>query len=101
MAASISLRTFYRWIDYAARNPFGEGRADLRMGIMTSTLVNMKLARGQRRTRPIDFMPFSKGGTRIRKESEPANKILADLTGIVALHKRHTKRIAEANAKRC
>lgn len=100
MAARIPLPTFYKWMDYAARKPFGDERADLRIAMMTSALLNIQLAKGQRRTRPIDFMPFSKDRKDERHSPEPSAKILADLTGMVALHKGHSKKIAEANADR-
>ena len=100
MAARIPLRTFHEWMDYAARKPFGEERADLRIGMMASHLGNKWRAKGDRVTRPIDFMPFSKRGKRPDTEAEPSGQILADLTGMVALHKGHTRKIAEVNANR-
>lgn len=85
MAASIPLPTFYNWLDYASRKPFGEERADLRMGIMASALVNIQLAKGQRLAKPIDFMPFSDGHKRRSKQTP--EQMLSLLKGIVALHK--------------
>lgn len=47
---------FSEWIAYAHLEPFGEERADLRMGILASTFVNMMSAKGKR-YQPKDFMP--------------------------------------------
>lgn len=96
MLASIPLPLFFEWMEYAKRNPFGEERADLRIAMMASALMN-KHPYGQGRTRPIDFMPFSKGE---RHEPEPSLQILADLKGMAALHKRHSDKIAEIDANR-
>ena len=89
MLRRIPLPTFYDWLEYAKRTPFGEERADLRMGILASTLVNIQLAKGQRQTRPLDFMPFSKGAGGRTKQT-PA-QMSAVLKGIVQLHKQAKK----------
>jgi hypothetical protein len=89
MARRIPLPVFFDWMEYAKRKPFGEERADLRMGIMASALLNIQLAKGQRRTRPIDFMPFSKGTT-ARTKQTPA-QMVAVLRGMAALHKQAGK----------
>lgn len=96
MLASIPLPLFYEWMDYANRKPFGEERADLRIGIMASALFNIQLAKGQRPTRPVDFMPFSKGGTARTKQSPQQMSML--LKGVVALHKQQTAQIAAKKA---
>lgn len=98
MLASIPLPLFFEWMEYAKRKPFGEERADLRMGIATSALLNIQLAKGQRRTRPIDFMPFSKGGGARPKQTP--KQMAALLKGIVQLHKGPAERMktkADAN----
>lgn len=98
MRASIPLATFYDWMEYAKRNPFGEERADLRTGIMTSSLVNIQLARGQRRTRPIDYMPLCR---KHKKQARQAPmEMRAVLRGAVAAHKGHLDKIAKSNAER-
>ena len=47
---------------YDSIEPFGEPRADLRAGILTSAVVNHSMSPPKKPTRPIDFMPFAKGG---------------------------------------
>ena len=92
MLASIPLPLFYEWMDYAGRKPFGEERADLRVAIMASALVNIQLAKGQQPTRPLDFMPFSKGKARAKQSPQQMSMLLK---GVAALHK---QQIAAKNA---
>lgn len=42
---------------YARLEPFGEERADLRAGIIASTVANVHRSRKQRPMKPSDFMP--------------------------------------------
>lgn len=56
MLDGMTLEQFRLWQGYFAIEPWGEERADLRMAIETSALVNMQIVRG-RKTKPRDFMP--------------------------------------------
>lgn len=98
MLSCIPLATFYEWMEYARRKPFGDERADLRMALMASAFVNTQIAKGPR-TRPLDFMPFSKdGGKRARQTPEQMSAVLK---GIVQLHKGHAGRTeVKTNANR-
>lgn len=49
----ISAREFMRWMIFDNIEPFGEPRADLRMALQTSAMVNAWGAK----TKPSDFMP--------------------------------------------
>lgn len=52
----ISARELSEWMAYAQVEPFGEKRADLRAGIVASTMANIH--RGKRQAfKPDDFMP--------------------------------------------
>jgi hypothetical protein len=62
----LSSTQFNEWLAYAALEPFGEERADLRAGIVASTLANVNRRKGQRALKPRDFMP--KFGKRVRRE---------------------------------
>jgi hypothetical protein len=42
------------WMMFAAKEPFGEIRADIRAGIIAAAVAALK----GRRTTPLDFMPF-------------------------------------------
>lgn len=99
MLASIPLPMFYEWMDYATRKPFGDERADLRIGMMASALLNIQLAKGQRRTWPIDFMPFSKEHKSRAKQTP--DQMAGILKGLVRQHKDQAgRREAKANANR-
>lgn len=50
----ISASQFQRWLDVYQVQPFGEDRADLRMGIQTAAMLS-PFAR--RQMKPSDFMP--------------------------------------------
>lgn len=54
----MSAREFQGWVRFYALDPWGDQRADLRMGILASTLANLHAKRGARYIRPQDFMPF-------------------------------------------
>ena len=42
---------------YDSIDPWGEERADLRMGRLAATFVNVHLGKGQKQMVPADFMP--------------------------------------------
>ena len=52
----MSLAEFRSWVRFYEDEPFGDFRADLRAGIVASTVHRMMGAKGTR-SRPIDFMP--------------------------------------------
>lgn len=43
---------------YGRVEPFGEQRADLRSGIIASTVANVNRGRRQKAFQPTDFMPY-------------------------------------------
>lgn len=47
---------FLEWMDYYQIEPWGEWRADLRTGIVASTVANVFRGKGKS-TKPQDFMP--------------------------------------------
>lgn len=53
---------FSLWAAEYARNPWGEERADLRMGILASAVVNVsgKTVKRGGEVKPSDYMPFQK-----------------------------------------
>ena len=46
------------WMTFYYTEPFGEQRADLRMGINTSVLANINRGDSPKVYKPSDFMPF-------------------------------------------
>lgn len=60
MQQKISSREFTEWIAYYQLEPFGEERADLRMGIIASLIANSNRDPKKRKKpfEPKDFMPL-------------------------------------------
>jgi hypothetical protein len=54
---TMSGRELTEWMAYDSLEPFGEQRADLRSGIVASTIANCHRSRGPA-FKPQDFMPF-------------------------------------------
>ena len=48
---------FNEWFAYSDLEPFGEERADLRSGIVASTIASIYRKKGSRQPKPQDFMP--------------------------------------------
>ncbi len=66
--ARCNSRQFAEWQAYYQLEPWGEERADLRAGIIASTIANVNRGKGQRAFTPSDFMPeFNKP---IRRQSQ-------------------------------
>lgn len=58
MLARLPHRIWREWQEFAILEPFGEERADLRAGIIASTVANcMARDKGQPAFKPRDFMP--------------------------------------------
>lgn len=58
------------WMAYYTIEPFGEQRADLRAGIIASTLVNMNRAKSSKAVSPREFMPFIDDDTKQKLASK-------------------------------
>lgn len=64
----VSSRELTEWMAYYELEPFGEERADLRAGIIASTVANVNRAKGKA-YQPQDFMPkFGRRGARSWQE---------------------------------
>ena len=57
MLGEISSRDFAEWMAYSRLEPWGEERADLRAGIVASTIANSNRGKGQKPFKPQQFMP--------------------------------------------
>jgi len=96
----MSAKTFIAWQQYAAIEPFGEERADLRMGILASTVVNVAMgvtgSKGKLSS-PADFMPFTDRPQPKERTAEDMLyqvKILNKLMGGSFVDKRSLKEVA-------
>lgn len=70
MLNSMTWRQYQGWMLYAAEEPFGEERADLRSAIVASVVANANRD-PKRRPRPFsprDFMPL------VRRDERPAER---------------------------
>lgn len=56
MLGRMTSRQVAEWMAYNQIEPFGEERADLRAGIVASTIANVNRGKGQP-MKPADFMP--------------------------------------------
>ena len=54
----VSSRELGEWMAYERIEPFGETRADLRVGMLTSLTANINRKKGATPFTPQDFMPF-------------------------------------------
>jgi len=79
MLANMPSHIYYDWVRYYNAEPFGEERADLRMGIMTANILTSisAVAAGMagkkkgRTFKPGDFMPFSNAAKQKPKNVTP------------------------------
>lgn len=87
MLAEMTWQQLMEWHAYAEVEPFGEERADLRAGIVASTVANVNI--DSRKTKPFapsDFMPSFGGephaGSRRKPLTDPGDwkKVKATLT---------------------
>jgi hypothetical protein len=59
MLAGMSALELAEYMAFDGMEPIGEGRADLRAGIVASAVVNHSMNPPKQPTRPTDFMPFA------------------------------------------
>jgi hypothetical protein len=55
---SLTAKEFLEWQAFYSDDPFGDQRADLRAGIVCSTMNNRWRGKNETPAQPIDFMPF-------------------------------------------
>ena len=81
-------REFAEWLAYYELEPWGEERADLRAGIVASTIANVHRGKGKA-FQPGDFMPdFDK----TPKKAQTAAEMAAVMTRFTKLHNTYEKR---------
>lgn len=67
----VTAREFAEWQAYYRLEPFGEYRADYRMGVLAAITANLWKEKGEEPTRPEDFLPrFGRAAEAL--EQEPA-----------------------------
>lgn len=65
MLAEMSASQLAEWREFYGVEPWGEDRADLRAGIVASTVANCNRAKDSEPFTPADFMPY------VEREPEP------------------------------
>jgi len=59
MLTRIDSHELTEWMAYYTVEPFGENRADLRAGIISSTIANINRSKDRPAYKPLDFMPYA------------------------------------------
>ncbi len=67
LSEELSEREFQEWMVVYSIEPFGDERADLRAGIVASTVVNVNRGKRGHRAKPTDFMPYRTAAEERRK----------------------------------
>ena len=79
LSRRISERELAEWIAYYGLEPWGEERADLRAGIVASTVANTNRGGNNRAHKPSDFMPkFDLTGEQVTDSGKTANLDVTD-----------------------
>lgn len=63
------------WMAYYQIEPFGQERADLRMGILAAVMAGPHRRKGQRPPKPRDFMPRFDYDIKVHSAAEIKNKL--------------------------
>ena len=82
LLAHLPYQVFRDWIQYFQLEPFGEERADLRAGIISSVVANcMARKKGRPAFRPADFMPDFERKERTEQELWGQMMLIAKVLG--------------------
>ncbi|WP_236674309.1 DUF4035 domain-containing protein [Paraburkholderia hospita] len=73
LLANLDSAELTEWMAFNSIEPFGEARADLRAGIIASTVANHGSVAMKKPVPPIDYMPFQQ-----RPQEETGPMLLAD-----------------------
>lgn len=84
MLQRIPAATLAEYMAYDRIEPIGEVRADLRAGIIASTVANHSMSPPKEPMRPLDFMPFARkptGPIRLHNTDEHARLLAKTIFG--------------------
>ncbi len=87
MLSRMSAAELDEWMLYARIEPFGEERADLRMGILASLIANVNRAKGADAFTPSDFIPVF--------DAEPEPELTEEGAAMIEAFKAHAERVRE------
>lgn len=91
MLDRMSAAEYATWMAVARIEPMGEYRADLRAGIVSSTIFNMNRGKSTAARSPKDFMPIQRDQERWVKEHDPM-ALEKDLIAHFQAHNRTRKK---------
>lgn len=72
-------RELTEWMAFWQLDPWGDSRADLRAGVIASTIANVHRGADTRPYKPMDFMPYAQ-----RDENEEARSNVATFKAMFA-----------------
>lgn len=90
LLSRVSSAELTEWMAFDLVDPFGAERADLRAGIVASTIANVNRGKGKKAYSPKDFMPdYRPKGTRLAAKARAA--LAAAAAGAEAKRQRKVK----------
>lgn len=84
MLEELDAKTFREWMIYDSIRPFGEEAADLRAGIVASTMANLW---SKKQFKPTDFMPVLKTATKKRRQTPEEMKAILGMAKQAAVER--------------
>ena len=87
MMRDMSYPLLLQWIAYDRLDPIGEARADLRTGIIASTIANVHRSQGKAPYKPVDFIPKFES-----QEQTPAEMVALAKRAMLASDAMHRKK---------
>ena len=91
MLSKISAKKFIRWVAFLNIDPQGERRADLRTGIIASTLANINKKKDTKAYDASDFMPSFKAYEIKAKQSKGGQTLEQMKSILLSIHKTNKK----------
>lgn len=81
MLRSMTSRDVAEWAAYSELEPWDERRADLRAGVIASTIINMFSKRGSKSVGPEDFILFKERRVQTMEEQRQAARFITQVLG--------------------
>lgn len=77
LQAKMSRRRLMEWLAFYRIDPWGEQRADLRMGVLASTMIQLGAKPSSQAPKPIDFLLYPETGPASQTQSIEQQKAFA------------------------
>lgn len=82
----VSPREFWEWVAFYRMDPWGEERADLRMGQLAAMTGNIHRKKGARAFKASDFILFSASGKGRKGSGQSVQEMKAALRSFAGMH---------------